>query len=226
MQRCIALRRAVRSCRAHRIHVLIRDAGHATVAPPSQGLRAQAPSPSVTEGTHDFVVLGFEETGSGEHAASPSDDIHPSAAIFALGATPMDGWHLALFLIATYFGGLTSGLSGFAMGLVVSGVWLHLVTPQQNALLIVLCGRRYARVRHLARASRDKLADRRALHRRRRGRHSGRHRLADDGRSGHNCALASACCCWLTAFTACSGRPSNRPRRAFRLTLASASSMA
>jgi len=24
-------------------------------------LRAQAPSPSVTEGTHDFVVLGFEE---------------------------------------------------------------------------------------------------------------------------------------------------------------------
>jgi uncharacterized membrane protein YfcA len=47
---------------------------------------------------------------------------------------------LALFLIATYFGGLTSGLSGFAMGLVVSGVWLHLVTPQQNALLIVLCG--------------------------------------------------------------------------------------
>jgi hypothetical protein len=52
----------------------------------------------------------------------------------------MDGRHLALFLAATYFGGLTSGLSGFAMGLVVSGVWLHLVTPQQNALLIVLCG--------------------------------------------------------------------------------------
>ena len=52
----------------------------------------------------------------------------------------MDGWQLALFLGATYFGGLVSGLSGFAMGLVVSGVWLHLVTPQQNALLIVLCG--------------------------------------------------------------------------------------
>src|SRR6476660_4503170 len=52
----------------------------------------------------------------------------------------MDGWHLAFFLIATYFGGLTSGLSGFAIGLVVSGVWLHLVSPQQNALLIVLCG--------------------------------------------------------------------------------------
>ena len=52
----------------------------------------------------------------------------------------MDGLHLALFLIATYFGGLTSGLSGFAMGLVVSGVWLHILSPQQSALLIVLCG--------------------------------------------------------------------------------------
>ena len=52
----------------------------------------------------------------------------------------MDGLSLAFFLAATFFGGLTSGLSGFAMGLVVSGVWLHIVTPQQNALLIVLCG--------------------------------------------------------------------------------------
>jgi uncharacterized protein len=52
----------------------------------------------------------------------------------------MDGWHFVLFLIATYFGGLTSGLSGFAMGLVVSGVWLHILSPQQSALLIVLCG--------------------------------------------------------------------------------------
>jgi uncharacterized membrane protein YfcA len=52
----------------------------------------------------------------------------------------MDGLHLALFLTATYFGGLTSGLSGFAMGLVVSGVWLHIMSPAQSALLIVLCG--------------------------------------------------------------------------------------
>jgi len=35
---------------------------------------------------------------------------------------------------------VTTGLSGFAMGLVVSGIWLHLITPTQNALLIVLCG--------------------------------------------------------------------------------------
>jgi uncharacterized membrane protein YfcA len=52
----------------------------------------------------------------------------------------MDSVTLAFFLAAAFFGGLTSGLSGFAMGLVVSGVWLHIVAPDQNALLIVLCG--------------------------------------------------------------------------------------
>ena len=52
----------------------------------------------------------------------------------------MDGLNLVLFLTAAFFGGLTSGLSGFAMGLVVSGVWLHIISPQQNALLIILCG--------------------------------------------------------------------------------------
>lgn len=52
----------------------------------------------------------------------------------------MAGVTLAFFLAAAFFGGLTSGLSGFAMGLVVSGIWLHIITPGQNALLIVLCG--------------------------------------------------------------------------------------
>src|SRR5215212_11057716 len=52
----------------------------------------------------------------------------------------MDGVTLAFFLAAAFLGGLVSGLSGFAMGLVVSGVWLHIITPEQNALLIVLCG--------------------------------------------------------------------------------------
>src|SRR2546423_14636844 len=52
----------------------------------------------------------------------------------------MDGITLSLFLIAAFSGGLVSGMSGFAMGLVVSGVWLHIITPDQNALLIVLCG--------------------------------------------------------------------------------------
>jgi len=49
----------------------------------------------------------------------------------------MDGWILALFLLTTFFGGIVTGLAGFAMGLVVSGVWLHILTPAQTAALIV-----------------------------------------------------------------------------------------
>jgi uncharacterized protein len=52
----------------------------------------------------------------------------------------MDGSVLALFLISTFFGGLTSGLAGFAAGLVVSGVWLHILTPIQTAVLIACYG--------------------------------------------------------------------------------------
>jgi uncharacterized membrane protein YfcA len=52
----------------------------------------------------------------------------------------VDPASLGLFLSAAFLGGVTTGLSGFAMGLVVSGIWLHLITPSQNALLIVLCG--------------------------------------------------------------------------------------
>jgi hypothetical protein len=37
----------------------------------------------------------------------------------------MDGNLLLLFILATFFGGFVSGFSGFAMGLVVSGIWLH-----------------------------------------------------------------------------------------------------
>jgi uncharacterized membrane protein YfcA len=48
----------------------------------------------------------------------------------------MDGSHLLLFVLATFFGGFVSGFSGFAMGLVVSGIWLHLITPIQTAALI------------------------------------------------------------------------------------------
>ena len=49
----------------------------------------------------------------------------------------MDGWILGLFLAGAFLGGLTSGLAGFAMGLVVSGIWLHIITPLQTATLIV-----------------------------------------------------------------------------------------
>ena len=48
----------------------------------------------------------------------------------------MDGFS-ALFLCTDFFGGIVTGLAGFAMGLVVSGVWLHILTPAQTASLIV-----------------------------------------------------------------------------------------
>ena len=48
----------------------------------------------------------------------------------------MDGLGFALFALAAFAGGFVSGFSGFAMGLVVSGVWLHLITPMQTATLI------------------------------------------------------------------------------------------
>lgn len=52
----------------------------------------------------------------------------------------MDGMVIGLFLLATFFGGFTSGLTGFAAGLVVSGVWLQILTPLQTAVLIAAYG--------------------------------------------------------------------------------------
>jgi uncharacterized membrane protein YfcA len=49
----------------------------------------------------------------------------------------MDGTVLGLYLLATFIGGMTTGIAGFAMGLVVSGIWLHILTPMQTAALIV-----------------------------------------------------------------------------------------
>ena len=48
----------------------------------------------------------------------------------------MDGHLLLPFILATFLGGFVSGFSGFAMGIVVSGVWLHIITPIQTAALI------------------------------------------------------------------------------------------
>jgi len=50
---------------------------------------------------------------------------------------PLDATALILFLLSAFVGGVTTGLAGFAMGLVVSGVWLHILTPVQTAALIV-----------------------------------------------------------------------------------------
>ena len=49
----------------------------------------------------------------------------------------MDGTVLGLFLFATFVGGVVAGLAGFAMSLVVAGIWLHILTPIQTVTLIV-----------------------------------------------------------------------------------------
>jgi uncharacterized membrane protein YfcA len=49
----------------------------------------------------------------------------------------MDGLVLGLFLLAAFIGGFASGLAGFAMGFIVSGIWLHFLTPIQTTTLIV-----------------------------------------------------------------------------------------
>src|ERR1700709_2415904 len=63
-------------------------------------------------------------------------NLHPSARYLFWGERLMDGWILTLFVLAAFAGGFVSGFSGFAMGLVVSGVWLHIITPLQTAALI------------------------------------------------------------------------------------------
>src|SRR5512139_955847 len=65
----------------------------------------------------------------------------------------MDGTILALYLSATFVGGLVSGLAGFALGLVVSGIWLHILTPLQAAILMAgygICTQSYGiwKLRH------------------------------------------------------------------------------
>ena len=54
----------------------------------------------------------------------------------------MDGTtlELTLFRLATFAGALVAGLSGFAFGLVVSAIWLYILTPLQTATLIIAFG--------------------------------------------------------------------------------------
>ncbi len=51
----------------------------------------------------------------------------------------MDGLVLILFLVGAFLGGLVSGLFGFAMGIVVSSIWLHIIPPVDNTVLIIGC---------------------------------------------------------------------------------------
>src|SRR3954467_10593861 len=48
----------------------------------------------------------------------------------------MDGTVLALFILATFLAAFGGGFSGFSVGIVVSGIWLHIITPIQTAALI------------------------------------------------------------------------------------------
>src|SRR6267154_2687218 len=49
----------------------------------------------------------------------------------------MDGVVLAFFLLAAFLGAVTTGVAGFAMGLVVSGIWPHILPPVQTVSLMV-----------------------------------------------------------------------------------------
>jgi uncharacterized membrane protein YfcA len=63
----------------------------------------------------------------------------------------MDGIVLGLFLLAAFVGGFASGLAGFAMGFIVSGIWLHIITPIQTTTLVVgygLCTQGYGVWKH------------------------------------------------------------------------------
>ena len=58
----------------------------------------------------------------------------------------MDGFVVGLFVFAAFLGGFASGVAGFAMGFVVSGIWLHVITPVQTTALIAgygLCTQGY-----------------------------------------------------------------------------------
>jgi uncharacterized protein len=60
---------------------------------------------------------------------------------------------IAIFLLATFLGALISGVTGFAFGLVVASLWLHILSPIQTATLIIafgliVTGYAFIRLRH------------------------------------------------------------------------------
>jgi hypothetical protein len=95
---------------------------------------------------HDVASCAHNHDGRnltpGEIAASPSNGDPIQALLAFLWSGHMDGMtlELALFLLATFAGALVAGLSGFAFGLVVSAIWLYILTPLQTATLIIAFG--------------------------------------------------------------------------------------
>jgi len=47
---------------------------------------------------------------------------------------------LAVLSAGALLGGIASGASGFAFGIVASSIWLHALSPVHNAFLVVSCG--------------------------------------------------------------------------------------
>src|SRR5439155_6326005 len=47
------------------------------------------------------------------------------------------GLVLGFFLLGAFIGAVTTGVAGFAMGLVVSGIWLHILTLVQTVTLML-----------------------------------------------------------------------------------------
>jgi len=76
----------------------------------------------------------------------------------------MNGVVLGLFLVAAFVGGFASGLAGFAMGFVVSGIWLHILSPIETTTLIVGYGFFDPRLRRLEAPACAGLAQACALH--------------------------------------------------------------
>ena len=129
----------------------------------------------------------FLQTGG--IAASPPDG-HPSKRCSPqLWERAMDGFVLGLFLFAAFIGGFASGLAGFAMGFVVSGIWLHVITPIQTTALNRRLRPVDAGLRRMEVAADAELADRRTIHHRR-----------GAGRSSWRCAAnvsrSGACALW------------------------------
>src|SRR5947199_9520652 len=59
------------------------------------------------------------------------------ALVTSFWERPMDGMVLGFFLLAAFLGAVTTGVAGFAMGLVVSGIWLHILPSVQTVTLMV-----------------------------------------------------------------------------------------
>src|SRR5438552_10879457 len=59
------------------------------------------------------------------------------ALVTSFWERPMDAVVLGFFLLAAFLVAVTTGVAGFTMGLVVSGIWLHILPPVQTVTLMV-----------------------------------------------------------------------------------------